>query len=276
MIRHQHLQAATQAETADPLRLYELAVQTPEAEVDFLAQRFRRLTGRRASLLREDFCGSAALCCAWARRHPDHRAIGVDLDPQVLAWARRRNLAQLPAGVADRCALVQGDVLRVRPPAADLIVALNFSYWSLRSRADLLRYLRRARAGLVTDGVLFLDAFGGYEAFRVCTEERACTDGEGAFTYFWEQASYNPIDGRLVCHIHFAFPDGSRLERAFSYDWRLWTLPELRELLAQAGFSRVLCYWQGWTDQGEADEVFLPVEEAPADASWICYLSAQI
>jgi hypothetical protein len=79
----------------------------------------------------------------------------------------------------------------------------------------------------------------------------------------------------MVCHIHFAFPDGSRLDRAFSYDWRLWTLPELRELLAAAGFSRVTCYWQGWDDRGEPDGVFLPAEEGAADAAWICYLSAQ-
>jgi hypothetical protein len=268
-------QATTQADLADRHRLYERSVQCPEAEVDFISRRFRLLTGREAHLLREDFCGTAALSCEWVRRRSDHQAVAVDLDPSVLAWARRFNLAPLSADERARCKLVRSDVQRVRPGPADIILAMNFSYWLLRDRAALLRYFRRVRSGLVADGVFFLDAFGGYEAFRVCTEERACEDEEGAFTYIWEQSRYNPIDGRMVCHIHFGFPDGSRLERAFSYDWRLWTLPELRELLAQAGFSRVLCYWQGWTDAGQPDGIFVPVEEAPADASWICYLSAQ-
>jgi SAM-dependent methyltransferase len=276
MIRNQKSRpAATKAEAADPHRLYERAVQCPAAEVDFIAQRFRALTGRDARLLREDFCGTAAVSCEWVRRGPDHEAIGVDLDPSVLGWARDRNLVVLGAGARARCRLVRGDARRVRLGAVDVVLAMNFSYWQLHERSELLRYFRRVRAGLVPDGVFFLDAFGGYDAFRIGTEERIIEDGQGTFSYLWEQAHYNPIDGRLVCHIHFAFPDGSRLDRAFSYDWRLWTLPELRELLAEAGFYRVTCFWQGWTDQGEPDGVFLPAEEAAADAAWICYLSAQ-
>jgi len=276
MIRHKStVWVRTQAELADRHRLYERSVQCPEGELDFVTDHFGLLTGRDARLLREDFCGTAAVSCEWVRRDPEHQALGVDLDPSVLAWARDRNLAALPAEARARCRLIRGDVRRVRARPVDVILAMNFSYWLLCDRAELLRYFRRVRAALVPDGVFFLDAFGGYDAFRICTEERIVEGAEGAFTYLWEQAHYNPVDGRLVCHIHFGFPDGSRLERAFSYDWRLWTLPELRELLAEAGFSRVICYWQGWNDQGEADGVFLPADEAAADAAWICYLSAQ-
>jgi SAM-dependent methyltransferase len=266
---------ASQADLADRFRLYERAVQCPEAEVEFASQTFRRLNRREAHSLREDFCGSAAVSCAWVHSHPQRRALGIDLDPMVLDWARCRNLAALPAAERGRCILLRGDVRRVRPGPVDLVLAMNFSYWLFRERRALLGYFRRVRTGLAPDGVFLLDAFGGPDAFRVNTEERDCRDAEGSFTYLWEQASYNPIDGRLACHIHFAFPDGSRLERAFSYDWRLWTLPELQDLLAEAGFSKVTCYWQGWNAAGEADGVFLPIREAPADAAWICYLSAQ-
>ena len=270
-----HVPITSQAETADPHRLYERSVQTPEAEVTFVSERFRLLTGRPARALREDFCGTAAVSCAWVSRHPDNRALGLDLDPAVLAWGRRHNLSRLPAAARARCTLRRGDVLKARCAPVDAVVALNFSYWVLKDRARLLHYFRRVRQGLAADGVFFLDAFGGSDAVLVCTEERPIADAEGTFTYLWEQAHYNPIDGSLSCHIHFEFPDGSRLERAFSYDWRLWTLPELHEALAQAGFSRVQCYWQGWGPDGEADGVFLPTEEAPADAAWFCYLSAQ-
>ncbi|OQX43880.1 MAG: SAM-dependent methyltransferase, partial [Candidatus Sedimenticola endophacoides] len=91
----------------------------------------------------------------------------------------------------------------------------------------------------------------------------------------WEQAHYNPIDGNLLCHIHFAFDDGSRLEKAFSYNWRLWNLTEIRELLREAGFSRVTTYWQGWDEDGEPDGCFEPALVADADAGWICYISAE-
>jgi hypothetical protein len=120
-----------------------------------------------------------------------------------------------------------------------------------------------------------MDAYGGYDSFREIEEEREIEDGNQIFTYVWEQEKYEPVSGGLICHIHFDFTDGSRLERAFSYDWRLWTLPEIRELLADAGFRRITVYWQGFDEEGEPDGDFKPVTEGEADAGWICYLSAE-
>ena len=93
--------------------------------------------------------------------------------------------------------------------------------------------------------MFFLDAFGGPDASDL-TKEKTKIDG---FTYIWEQAEFEPVTRRILCHIHFKFPDGSKIKRAFTYDWRLWTLPELRELLIEAGFARVRVYWEG--DDGE-------------------------
>ncbi|MGB5339926.1 MAG: class I SAM-dependent methyltransferase, partial [Gammaproteobacteria bacterium] len=92
----------------------------------------------------------------------------------------------------------------------------------------------------------------------------------------WEHASYNPIDGRMVCHIHFGFPDGSKLKKAFTYDWRLWSLPELRELLDEAGFSKVTVYWEEVDKKsGEGTGVFSPATVGDADPGWICFLLAE-
>ena len=237
---------------------------------------FRFLRGRSARWLREDFCGTAAICCAWVRRRKGNMAIGVDLDPEVLEWARSHNLAALTEQQRKRVQLLEQDVLEASTRPLDLVLAMNFSYWLLSGRSALRSYFERVRAALAPDGVFFLDAYGGYDAFRTITEERTIDDPElGRFTYLWEQALYDPISGRLVCHIHFELDDGSRLERAFSYDWRLWTLPEIRELLAEAGFSRVLVYWQGWDAQGHPDGRFVPVESGEADAGWIAYLTAE-
>ena len=123
----------------------------------------------------------------------------------------------------------------------DIVLAMNFSYWILHTRTGMRRYFEKVRDALVEDGVFFLDAYGGYDAFREMRE----TTGNDGFTYVWDQARYDPITGRQRCHIHFRFPDGSRIKDAFVYEWRLWTLPEIREILEEAGFRDVTVYWQG-------------------------------
>jgi hypothetical protein len=90
----------------------------------------------------------------------------------------------------------------------------------------------------------------------------------------WDQHSFDPVTARYHCYIHFRFPDGSKLRRAFSYDWRLWTLPELRELLAEAGFARSVVYWQGEDEDGEPNGEFSIVTRGEADPAWIAYVAA--
>jgi hypothetical protein len=149
---------------------------------------------------------------------------------------------------------------------------MNFSYYLFPTRAEMLEYFRNVYDGLVADGIFFLDAYGGYDAPREIEEEREC-DG---FTYVWEQSSFNPIDGMMNCHIHFRFPDGSRIDDAFIYRWRLWTLPELRELLYEAGFSEVTIYWEGTDrERNEGNGIYEPSEVGDADPGWICYIVAQ-
>jgi hypothetical protein len=66
------------------------------------------------------------------------------------------------------------------------------------------------------------------------------------------------------------------MPRAFTYTWRLWTLPELREVLKEAGFERVTVYWQGTDEEtGEGNGEFLPVDRGDPDPAWIAYLVAE-
>lgn len=261
-------------EQADRHRLYELSVQNPKAEIDFLDATFHELRGRIADKLREDFCGTANVCAEWVQRRKTNRAIGVDLDKAVLTWGRRNRLSTLKPRTKARVSLLRANVLEVESGPCDIIVAMNFSYWLFKRREQLLRYFQRVRTQLNTDGIFFLDSYGGYDAFREMEEKREVWDGDTSFNYVWEQERYDPISGEQICHIHFEFADGSRLERAFSYNWRLWTLPETRELLAEAGFSRVIVYWQKFDDNDQPTGEFYPAERGEADASWICYIAA--
>lgn len=260
------------ADKVDRHVLYEESVQDPESELEFVAETFEQLAGRPLKLIREDFCGTANTACFWVRSGDDHRAIGVDLDAEVLDWGREHHYAALDEEQKKRITLIEDDVLTVETEPVDALLAMNFSYYLFTSRELLRAYFERARSALVDDGILFLDAFGGYDAHRELEERTEYDD----FTYVWDQASFDPIHHHMTCLIHFEFPDGSELRRAFEYYWRLWTLPEIRELLLEAGFSEATVYWEGTDEEtGEGDGIYEPAEIGDADAGWISYLVAR-
>jgi len=253
---------------ADRHLLYERAVQNADAELDLL-ERVARRDGRPVRALREDFSGTALLAASWVRRGPGRTAAAVDLDPGALDWARRHRLPGLgPA--AWRLRLVQADVRRGPRGPFDAILALNFSWQVFTTRAELRGYLAAARGSLRPGGVLMLDAFGGWEAQRPRRERRAIG---GGVTYEWQQESFDAITHRLRCAIHFRLPGGRRLRRAFTYDWRLWTLPELTELLAEAGFEGVEVLWDP-TPQG-AEPVYRPSRGAANQPGFIAYVTGR-
>lgn len=243
----------TQAQLADRHHLYETAVQSPEADCELFEQIFREVRGRKPKVLREDFCGTAKLSRTWCESARGRKAIGIDFDGPTLAEARRRNLDPFAKQLGGRLQLVEADVLEVVPGSVDpaeLIVALNFSFCVFKQREQLRRYLANAFGGLVEDGVLVLEMFGGTKAIDLDEELRDLDD----FTYHWEQESFNPLNNDIVCHIHFEFPDGSKIEKAFTYVWRLWSVPELRDLLHEVGFSDVKIYWEMVEEEEDEDE----------------------
>jgi len=263
---------ANLAQRADRYELYERAVQDPEGDVVRVRRMFERVYGRRPHTLREDFCGTAVFAAAWVAAHGESRAVGIDLDPEPLAWGRRTHVEKLRPDQAARLRLVLGDVRTARTAKVDVAVAFNFSFFLFKTRPELLAYFRHVRAGLSAEGLFVLDAYGGPESYERREERRRC----GGFTYVWDQHRFDPITHHAVCHIHFEFRDGSRMRRAFSYDWRLWTIPELREILAEAGFSETTVYWEG-TERAtnEPNGIFRPREHADADLAWIAYLVAR-
>lgn len=261
----------TLAERADRYRLYQASVQDIPAEFAFIRKTFINHRGIVPQVLREDFAGLGSLACRWVRQGPGFDAIAVDLDADVLTEGRRRHWTRLKPAEQRRVRWLCADVLKVRSSPADIVTAFNFSYWTFKTRPLLLRYFKSVHRGLTRRGIFIADAFGGYEACQVLRESRRM----GSFTYVWDQAEYLPVTGDLRCHIHFRFPDRSRLDCAFTYDWRLWTLPELRELLAEAGFRGTTVYWEGTDRRGNGTGEFLPEPKGEADAGWIAYLVAE-
>jgi len=256
------------ARTADKYVLYTDAVQSPEAEVTFFEHLYNKLNGRPPVRVREDFCGTAAICCQWAHVGENNIATGIDLDPEPLEWSKNHYIALLPRETARRVRLRQADVLRVRSRKQDVVLALNFSYCVFKERATMLKYFRRVRGALADGGVFILDIYGGPEGQRL-VEEHTTFKG---YTYIWDQARYNPITAEALNHIHFHFRDGSRMRKAFTYDWRLWTIPELMDLLEEAGFQQARCYWENTNKDGEGTGVYRYRRVADADEAWIAYV----
>ncbi len=273
--RKQQIEAKYTAKTADRHILYGESVQNVESEVDFVTQTFQTLRGRPATKAREDFCGTANTCCEWVRRGDNMTAVGVDLDRPTLDWAIEKNLPRLTDDQRKRVQLLERDVCDAgkEGQGADVVLAMNFSYWIFKTRDELRSYFRSVRDSMVEDGVFFLDFYGGSEAMTECEEVR---EQEG-FDYIWDQASYDPISGTMLCHIHFKFRDGTKMKRAFTYEWRVWTLPEIREILAEAGFARSTVYWEGEDPDNpeEGNGEFTPREVGDADLAFICYIVAE-
>ncbi|WP_145446173.1 SAM-dependent methyltransferase [Mucisphaera calidilacus] len=263
----------TKAERADRYALYLKAVQDPDHEVEFFEQAYREANGSAEPLvLREDFCGTFAVCCKWVAGKAGRRSLGVDLDAEPLAWGKKHHLEKLTVEQQKRVTLVQDDVRKVCSPKADVLAAQNFSFYLFMERKELLAYFKAARRNLAPGGVMVLDMMGGPDCLLEDQNEPRKCDG---FTYVWRTETVNPITNISEHSIGFKFKDGSKLERAFSYRWRLWSIPEVRDLLEEAGFARVDVYWEGEGDEGEGDGNWKITTEAAMDPSWLCYVVAR-
>ena len=258
------------AKTADINELYERSVQCPESEVDLIFQAWEELRDRKPNSIREDFCGTSAVAREWVLRNETNTVIGVDLDEGVLAWAQNKIDSELTKEQGSRITLIKQDVVAPDSPAADCILAMNFSYYGFKKRSVLKEYFTSVHGALVDDGLFLLDAYGGSDSFLEMDEER---DMDG-FTYVWDQNYVNPITGGVVNYIHFEFPNGSKIKRAFTYDWRFWTLPEIQDVLLESGFSKVVVYWEGTNEGGEGDGVWKIDNRGEACAGWVAYVAA--
>ncbi len=262
----------TMAESIDLYELYEAAVQNVPEQVRFIDNTFEEIRNRKPLSFREDFCGTASAACEWVRQGKNRYAFGVDIDHEVLDWGRNNRLERLGKRQQQRIALMQGDVRTVETPPVDVVGAFNFSYWIFRDRAEMLDYFRTVYEHLGPDGVFFLDAFGGYDALKKVKEKMKFEN----FTYIWDQACYHPVTGYMQTHIHFKFPDGSKLKKAFSYEWRLWTLPEIQEILLEAGFHNPVVRFEYFDDDGEGLGLWYPDDCGEASSAWIANITAEV
>jgi len=272
---------ATLAAGADKYALYRLSVQDPEHEVEQFTSFYRDAYGRDPVTLREDFCAAAAVCAEWVKKSRDREAVGVDLDPEPLSYGKAHYLSGLDDDQKARVRLVQGDVLKVKEKA-EIIAAQNYSFFIFKTRELVRNYFKTVHESLDDEGLFVMDMMGGSamlaeeieESRAVARPTREDKQKNPPFRYVWEEASFNPITHDVLFHIHFRFPDGSALEKAFTYDWRMWTIPEVRELLAEAGFSESHVYWETEDRNGEPSGKYKRETRGRPDPAWLAYVIA--
>ncbi|OIO08730.1 MAG: hypothetical protein AUJ52_07645 [Elusimicrobia bacterium CG1_02_63_36] len=253
----------------DKYDYYIRAVQQPDEDVKFFRDTYRELAGRTPHTLREDFCGTFALCCAWAKLGEKYVAHGLDLDEEPIEYGREKYLAKLTREQQKRVTIHNLNVMDPRAPKADLINALNFSYFIFKKRLEMKRYLTCCLDSLNPDGLLILDCFGGSE----CQSAIEDATKHSGFTYYWDQVDFDPVTHHARFHIHFKPEGRKKIKRVFTYDWRMWTIPELRDLMEEVGFSESFVYWEG-TDEatGQGNSEFTRVETGEECESWIAYV----
>jgi len=254
------------AAQADKHLVYEQAVQSPEADVNLIQGIYRHYNQGNAYRLREDFCGTALTLCHWVAQGECFSGEGLDNDPAPIDWGRTHNLAR--PGVGHRRANLR--VADARLPSLqspDVRCAFNFSYWVFRQRQDMLDYFCHAQRDLADNGVLILDATGGTECL---SEEPYETELDG-FSMIWQQQNFSPIDHSADLTLRFRFADGSEIDPPYRYRWRVWSIPELTELLHEAGFSKVDVWWQDDLDQ----DIGYRIESTGYnDACWVACIAA--
>jgi SAM-dependent methyltransferase len=257
----------------DRYKLYEYSVQSPSTHAEWLVEIYRKLSGGGyPTVLREDFCGTFALSAAWVKRNRNNYAIGVDLDSAPLDYGHAHHMKSLSPAQRKRLKVIRGDVRYAHARQADVTLVGNFSFFCLKARKELIEYFKSAKKALKPGGLFVLEMAGGPGMISKIRERRVIKPRKNfSFTYEWDQRSFDPIHRNAHYSIHFKLSDGTSIRNAFTYDWRLWTIPEVRDALAEAGFKKAVVLWEP-EEAGSGTGEYVVSEKGDNAHAWIAYV----
>lgn len=261
-------------------RLYEHCVQNIPMTLRMIEAMHAAGARGAARVLHEDFSGSAAFAHAWCRSSTKRSALAIDMDPEAHADGQRHpRLTRLTADVSH---------LPTRlpvPSKADVVYAGNFATCELHQRAELVSYLARARQRLTPKGVFVCDLYAGPGAWRTgdtrvihppLTELPRCS-----IRYTWHQREADLVNNLVANSIDFEVLNARgvaihEILNAFTYQWRLWSIPEMRDAMEEAGFREVDVYPDA-PEAVDADGVayLSPVDFMETKSSAVVYVCAR-
>ena len=261
------------AKPFDLYAYYENSVQTPSEHINIFSRMYREIRGKDAMSLKEDFCVTFLISCEWAKSHPERTSIGVDLDPEPIAYGKKHGMKELNAKEKKRVSILQKNVCDVLPKKSQIIGAGNFSFFIFKTRPELKKYFVAAHKNLSKDGIFVLEMAGGPGFIKSGREQRTYKlKGFGKYTYYWDQKSYDPVQAYGMYAIHFKEPNGNFRKDAFVYDWRVWTIPELEDVMRECGFSDVAVYWEATGRDGRGTGEYVRTKSGDNAYSWIAFV----
>lgn len=203
---------------------------TPERTERECDQVARALGVRPGERVLDLACGHGRHAIEMAARR--YRVVGLDLSAPSLARARAA------MGADARPDLVRGDsrTLPFADASFDAVVHLHTAFGYFDDEDDDARVLAEVARVLRRGGGLVLDQMSPLWLFRHFTARGFLDAPDGGVVL--EERRYDPLSGRSVARWTFIAPDGRREERVHSV--RLYTLAEMRRLLAAAGLEIAL------------------------------------
>ena len=262
-------------------RLYEAAVQDAHQQVGVTEKVYEENFDREPLLLKEDFCGTSWISAEWVQRGEGREALGLDIEQEVLDAGEVLHRSELKNGQQARMKMVNQNVLDPTDQKFDAIAACNFSYFIFHERPDLINYFKAAHQSLKEEGVFLLETAGGagfidapFREHRTVKHESGKKKGKKWFKYTWHQRTYDPMFRRGLYSIHFELMNGAKMKDAFVYDWRIWTIPEIREILEEVGFSSSDAFSHGWDEDGENDGNYRRRTRIINEEGWLGYIGA--
>lgn len=257
----------------DKHALYLASVQDPLGDVERVSKIYKDLFSKDAISFREDFSGTFALSCCWVQSLPERTAQAIDNDYDTIEYGKTHYLKNMSEAEQARMKVQVADAITKTSPV-DIIATFNFSYCLLHERNILLDYFKKCHASLNPSGMMIVDIFGGSDSEIPEVQEREVDNDQfiAPFLFQFERKSFNPISRRASFGIHFIYPDGAELKDAFSYDFRMWSITEIRDLLKEAGFSKSLVYWEDFDEEGSSNGEFYSTEKEENSVNWNAYI----
>jgi hypothetical protein len=272
-LNNEGLKIETRIKTTDKHSLYLASVQDPLGDIERISKIYQELFSKKALALREDFSGTFALSCCWVQSDPQRSAQAIDNDKPTIDYGIKNYLAAMSEEEQKRLQPKLADAI-TKTELVDIVATFNFSYCLIHEREKLLSYLKKIHASLNDQGMMILDIFGGSESETPQVQERDISNNDQIcpFTFEFERKSFNPISRISNYAIHFKYQDGTEMMDAFTYEFRMWSITEIRDLFKEAGFSRSAVYWESFDEAGFGNGSFHQTEEEENSLNWNSYI----
>lgn len=247
---------------SDKFNLYQKSVQNVKIEVEFFRKCYRMIYNKVATKFREDFCSTALLSCEWVRNNVMNIAVGLDIDPEALAWGLENNVNNLNSG-SDRIRLLNHNVLTPydEKEKFEIICSLNYSHFLLTKRKDLFTYFNNVHKSLDNKGIFILDFYGGSHIY----EDHKYQQEKSHHFYQFSGKQMNILNNQSLCSLNYKVGKNKFVPH-FKFDFRIYSIIEMKEILEEVGFKKFKLHIKEINEEDEDD--YTEYEEVDLDGEY--------